>query len=148
MNLAKMIAMFRAFRAGAPLGDVAVPKVNAVGGGQVKPRTELLEVRIGRNVYRGERIVTGRHELRQELRYEHLRERDPNDYVVGDECFMRAIATLMMRDLVEQWKAQARRKPAKVERKGRRPRQRSGTAGPGDTGDRLLGGRRLSTQRS
>ena len=97
----------------------------------MKRRTEPVEVGIGGQVYRGERIVTGEHDLRQEIRYEELRQRDPNNYDPGDEEFMRDIASVMLRDLVEQWRAQGTRKPVKVEPKARRRRRRRGSD-PGD----------------
>ena len=71
-----------------------------------KSRTETIEVELDGEIHRGERIVTGVHELHQVVQFEALRKRDVNDYEPGDEAFMRAIAKVILRDLVEQWKAQ------------------------------------------
>lgn len=93
-----------------------------------KPRnrtTETIEVEVGGKTYLGERIVTGEHDLRQEIRYEELRQRDPNDYDPGDKASMRAMAEVILRDLVEQWLAEGQRKPVKVKPKGRTRRRRS-----------------------
>ena len=90
----------------------------------MKRRIEPIEVGIGGEVHHGARIVTGEHDLQQEIRYEELFQRDPNDYGPDDEAFMRAIAMVMLRDLVEQWRAQGSRRPVKVEPKGRRRHRR------------------------
>ena len=91
----------------------------------MKPRTEPIEVEIRGEVYHGMRIVTGEHDLRQEVRYEELRQRDPNDYTPGDALFMRDIARVILRDLVHQWKAQGAREPVKVRPKSSRRRRRT-----------------------
>jgi hypothetical protein len=76
--------------------------------------SEEIEVEIDGEVYRGERRVTGRHELRQEIRFEALRERDPSDYDPDDEALMRDVAKRMLRELVEQSRGRGRRAPVKV----------------------------------
>jgi len=93
----------------------------------VKRRTEAIEVQVGGQGYRGKRVITGEHDLRQEIRFEELRQRDPNDYSPDDTAFMRAIAEVILRDLVEQWTAKGVRAPVKVEpqgRPGRRQKER------------------------
>jgi hypothetical protein len=91
----------------------------------MKRGTETILVEVGGQIYHGARIVTGEHDLRQEIRYEELRQRDPNDYNHGDKASMRAMAEVILRDLVELWEAQGVRSPVKVEPKGRTRRRRS-----------------------
>ena len=78
-------------------------------------RVETIEVTLGGERHRGERVVTGTHVLHQEVRFAGLREQDPNDYDRGDEPLMRDIATAMLRDLVERSRGRGRREPVKVE---------------------------------
>ena len=78
-------------------------------------RSEEIEVEIDGQRYRGERHVTGRHELHQVICFEALRERDPNDYEPDDEPLMRDVARQLLRELVEQARGAGRTAPHKVE---------------------------------
>jgi hypothetical protein len=60
-----------------------------------------------------QRFPSGRHP-RQEVRFERLRQQDPNRYEPGDEVLRLHMAKVILRDLVEQWKAQEVLKPVKV----------------------------------
>ena len=65
-------------------------------------RREEIEIELEGRSYRGERSVTGEHELAQEVRFEARRVRDPNDYDPDDDDLMRDVAKKLLRDLVEQ----------------------------------------------
>jgi len=81
--------------------------------------TEDLEVEVDGETHHGLRAVrmlsdTG---IQQEIRYESLREVDPEAYAPADADFMRAIAHIILRGLVEQWRAgEARRHDTRTER--------------------------------
>jgi len=73
-----------------------------VEGRGPRRRHEEIEIELDGRSYRGERSVSGEHELAQEVRFEASRVRDPNDYDAGDEDLMHDVARKILRDLVEQ----------------------------------------------
>ena len=75
-------------------------------------RREAVEVEILGELCRGERIVSGLHELHQAVQYEALRVEDPNDYDPDDQPLMRDVAQRMLRDLVRRWAS--RHQPVRV----------------------------------
>jgi hypothetical protein len=89
--------------------------------------TEDLEIEVDGETHRGQRLVlrVSDTEIRQEIRYESLRQVDPDCYTAREDDFMRAIAREILWRLVAQWKADGMRKPVKVE--PRRRRRRSGS---------------------
>lgn len=91
-----------------------------------KPRKatiETIEVVVGGKTYRGQRIVTGVHELHQAVQFEARRKRDVDDYQPGDGAFMRVIAKVILRDLMGQWTARGVRRPVKVKPGGQSRRR-------------------------
>jgi hypothetical protein len=88
--------------------------------------TEDLEIEVGGEIHRGQRLVlrVSDTEIRQEIRYESLRQVDPDRYTAREDDFMRAIAREILWRLVAQWTGGVR-KPVKVE--PRRRRRRSGS---------------------
>jgi hypothetical protein len=98
-----------------------------VEGRGPRRRIEQIELEIGGRVYRGERSVTGEHELKQQVRFEALREQDPNDYERDDEDLMRDVAKKILRELVERSQGQGRRSPVKVEPREKPQRERGDT---------------------
>jgi hypothetical protein len=75
--------------------------------------TEVLEVEVDAETHHGQRAVRmlSDTEIQQEIRYESLREVDPEAYAPADADFMRAIAHIILRGLVEQWKVRGTRRP-------------------------------------
>jgi hypothetical protein len=92
--------------------------------------TEVLKIEVDGETHRGQRVVlrVSDEEIRQEIRYELLRQVDPDVYRTHEGDFMRAIACEIMWRLVKQWKARMRT-PVKVEPTDRRAQRRS--TGPG-----------------
>jgi hypothetical protein len=89
--------------------------------------TEDLEIEVAGAIHRGQRLVlrVSDDEIRQEIRYEGLRQVDPDCYTAREADFMGAIAREILWRLVAQWKAGGVRKPVKVEPR-KKGRQRSG----------------------
>ena len=89
--------------------------------------TEDLEIEVGGEIHRGQRLVlrVSDSEIRQEIRYEGLRQVDPDSYTARESDFMRAIGLEILWRLVAQWKGAGVRKPVKVEPR-KKGRQRSG----------------------
>jgi len=77
--------------------------------------SETIEVEVDGKTYRGIRFITGTYKLRQEVHFEDRRQIDPKPHRSRDVGRMRRIARVILRDLVEQWKAQEARRPVKVE---------------------------------
>ncbi len=77
--------------------------------------SETVEIEIDGKTYRGIRFITGTDELRQEVRFWDLSKIDPRTHRPRDMGRMRRIARVILRDLVEQWKAQEASRPVKVE---------------------------------
>jgi hypothetical protein len=88
--------------------------------------TEDLEIEVEGATHRGKRVVlrVSDQEIRQEIRFESLRQVDPDTYRSHEADYMRAIAREILWRLVAQSKAAGTRRPAKVEP---RPRRRSRT---------------------
>lgn len=88
--------------------------------------TEDLEIDVDGTTRRGKRVVlrVSDDEIRQEIRYESLRQVDPDTYRTHEADFMRAIAREILWRLVAQSKAGRTRRPVKVELS---PRRRSRT---------------------
>ncbi|MGH7289160.1 MAG: hypothetical protein ACREI8_14190 [Myxococcota bacterium] len=92
---------------------------------------EDLEIEVDGETHRGKRVVltVSDTEIRQEIRYESLRQVDPESYAQAHTDFMSAIAREILWRLVAQWKAgwEGERLPAKVEpgprRQGPAPRR-------------------------
>jgi hypothetical protein len=84
--------------------------------------TEPLELDVDGQTHRGERVVlqVSDAEIRQEIRYESLRQVDPDTYHLRESDFMRSIAREILWRLVAQWKANGTRRPKKVEPQPRR----------------------------
>jgi hypothetical protein len=87
--------------------------------------TEDLEIEVDGATRRGKRVVlrVSDQEIRQEIRYESLRQVDPDTYRSHEADFMRAIASEILWRLVAQSKAGGTRPPAKVEPRPQRQRQ-------------------------
>jgi hypothetical protein len=68
--------------------------------------SEPIEIEIDGHTYRGIRFVTGTDELRREVHFEDERQIDPKPHRPRDVSQMRTIARVILRDLVEQWRAQ------------------------------------------
>jgi len=77
--------------------------------------SETVEIEIDGETYRGIRFITGTQKLRQEVRFNDLQQLDPKRHSPRDVARMRRIARVILRDLVEQWKAQEARHPVRVE---------------------------------
>jgi len=70
-------------------------------------RTEEFTIDVRGTPHRGQRVVmVDDTEVRQELRYEHLRKIDPDVYTASESEFMRAVASEILWRLVAQWKAE------------------------------------------
>jgi hypothetical protein len=76
--------------------------------------SETIEIEIDGKTYSGIRFVTGTYKLRQEVYFEDERQIDPKPHRPRDVGRMRRIARVILRDLVEQWKAREARRPVKV----------------------------------
>ena len=78
---------------------------------------EDLEVEVDGETHRGQRVVLrmSDDEIRQEIRYELLRQVDPDVYRTHEGDFMRAIAREILWRLVKQSKVQGIRLPVMVE---------------------------------
>jgi hypothetical protein len=83
---------------------------------------EDLEIEVDGATHRGKRVVlsVSDNEIRQEIRYESLRQVDPDTYRRHEADFMRAIAREILWRLVAQSKAGGTRRLAKVEPRPRR----------------------------
>jgi hypothetical protein len=86
---------------------------------------EALEITFDGETHRGQRIIlrVSDSEIRQEIRYESLRQVDPDTYQAREADFMQAIAREHLWRLVRQWKAGGVRRPVKVEPRRRRRRK-------------------------
>ena len=86
--------------------------------------TEALEVEFEGETHRGQRVIlrVSDDEINQEIRYESLRQVDPDTYRLREADFMRSIAREILWRLVAQWKAGGTRRPKKVEPRRRRGR--------------------------
>ena len=91
--------------------------------------TEKLELEVDGETHRGQRVVlrVSDEEIRQEIRYELLRQVDPDVYRTHEGDFMRAIAREILWRLVKQWNAQRTRTAVEVEPTNRPPRRRAGS---------------------
>jgi hypothetical protein len=88
--------------------------------------TEPLELDVDGQTHRGERVILqiSDAEIRQEIRYESLRQVDPDTYQLREADFMRSIAREILWRLVAQWKAGGTRRLKKVEPPpGKHPRR-------------------------
>lgn len=87
--------------------------------------TEDLEIEVDGATQRGKRVVlrVSDQEIRQEIRYESLRQVDPDTYRSYEADFMRAIASEILWRLVAQSKAGGTGRSAKVEPRPQRQRQ-------------------------
>jgi hypothetical protein len=88
--------------------------------------TEDFAIEVGRETHRGQRVVltVSDTEIRQEIRYQSLRQVDPDTYSLGEADFMRAIAKEILWRLIAQSKPGAARRWAKMEPPPRaRPRR-------------------------
>src|SRR5262245_43982515 len=77
--------------------------------------SEAVEIEMDGRTYRGIRFVIGTDELRQAVHFGDLREIDPKPHSPRDADTMQSMARVILRELVEQWKAQEARRPAKVQ---------------------------------
>ena len=89
--------------------------------------TEVLKIDVDGVSHRGRRVVlkVSDTEIRQEIRFESLRQVDPEVYALREADFMRAMASEILWRLVAQWKAGGTRQE-KVEPRSRRRRTRKG----------------------
>jgi len=87
--------------------------------------TENLEIEFDGAMHRGQRLIlrVSDEEIRQEVRYESLRQVDPDTYRLREGDFMRSIAREILWRLIAQWKAVGTRRPKKVEPRPRRRRK-------------------------
>jgi hypothetical protein len=76
--------------------------------------SEPIEIEIGGTTYSGIRFVTGTGQVRQEVHFEDLWQIDPKLHRARAVAEMRRTARVILRDLVEQWKTRAARRPLKV----------------------------------
>jgi hypothetical protein len=88
--------------------------------------SEPIEIEIDGKTYHGIRFITGTDGCRQEVHFEDLRRIDPKLHRPRDGGRMRRMARVILRDLVEQWKAQEARRPVKVKPHAKPQRQRGG----------------------
>jgi len=86
--------------------------------------TEDLEIEFDGETHRGQRLIlrVSDEEIRQEIRYQSLRQVDPDTYHLREADFTRAIAREILWRLVAQWKGGGTRRPKKVEPRPRRRR--------------------------
>ena len=84
--------------------------------------SEAIEIEVDGWLYRGLRFSTGAREVRQEVHFGDLRQADPKRHRPRDVARMRAIARVILRELVEQWRAQEAVRPRKVRPSVRRRR--------------------------
>ena len=89
--------------------------------------TEVLKIDVDGVSHRGRRVVlrVSDTEIRQEIRFESLRQVDPEVYALREADFMRAMASEILWRLVAQWKAGGARQE-KVASQPRRRRTRKG----------------------
>jgi hypothetical protein len=88
--------------------------------------SETIEIEIAGRKYRGVRFVTGTRAVRQEVHFEDLRQIDPKPHRPSEVGRMRRMARVILRELVEQWRAQEARRPVKVKPRALPKRRRGG----------------------
>jgi hypothetical protein len=76
--------------------------------------SETIEIEVDGKIYRGIRFIAGTDRIRQEVHFGDLLQTDPKSHRPCDVGRMRRTARVILRDLVEQWKAQEARRPMKV----------------------------------
>ena len=76
--------------------------------------SESVETEVDGTTYRGIRFFKGTRDVRQEIHFEDLRQVDPKHHRTSDVRRMRAIARVILRELVEQRRAQGASRLVKV----------------------------------
>ncbi len=86
--------------------------------------SEAIEIEVDGKTYRGIRFITGTDEVQQEIHFGDLRQIDPKTHRPRDVGRMRRTARVILRELVEQWRAQETRQPRKVNPRAKLLRRR------------------------
>jgi hypothetical protein len=88
--------------------------------------SESIEIEVEGKTYHGIRFISGSDGVRQEVHFEDLRQIDPRPHRPRDVGRMRRMARVILRELVEQWKAQDSKRPVKVKPRPKPQRRRGG----------------------